>query len=25
VVIAATFVIGTGLTIRHEVFADNGQ
>jgi hypothetical protein len=25
VVIAATFVIGTTLTIRHEVYADNGQ
>jgi ABC-2 type transport system permease protein len=25
VVIAATFLIGTGLTVRHEVFADNGQ
>jgi ABC-2 type transport system permease protein len=25
VVIALTFLLGTGLTIRHEVFADNGQ
>ena len=25
VVIAATFLIGTALTIRHEVYADNGQ
>jgi ABC-2 type transport system permease protein len=25
VVIAATFLLGTALTIRHEVFADNGQ
>jgi hypothetical protein len=25
VVIAATFLVGTVLTIRHEVYADNGQ
>jgi ABC-2 type transport system permease protein len=25
VVIAATFLVGTGLTVRHEVAADNGQ
>jgi hypothetical protein len=25
VVLAATFLIGTALIIRHEVYADNGQ